>query len=254
MGSGADGRVRAKRALNTIRRFQLFIVGVTAGCLALCGTQGPLALADPSADALAKLNELSRQAEQTTEAMHSAQLDLNSKLTAMRAAEKKHADDQAALDAAKARLATFQSAVNKFAAAMYMGGRTDGMNAILTAESPQQLIGKLAVQRVIASDIKSQMADFRVASDQTTKAEHASATSAAERQDRSGAGSRRPGESAVQAESTAAADRRRQVAVHGADPDPAHHPGRPWSGASAGRARRCGAPGRCGSRPRRPGR
>ncbi len=178
MGSGADGRVRAKRTLNTIRRFQLFIVGVTAGCLALCGTQGPLALADPSADALAKLNELSRQAEQTTEAMHSAQLDLNSKLTAMRAAEKKHADDQAALDAAKARLATFQSAVNKFAAAMYMGGRTDGMNAILTAESPQQLIGKLAVQRVIASDIKSQMADFRVASDQTTKAEHASATSA----------------------------------------------------------------------------
>ncbi len=28
--------------------------------------------ADPSEDALAKLNELSRQAEQTTEAMHSA--------------------------------------------------------------------------------------------------------------------------------------------------------------------------------------
>ena len=180
MGSGADGRLRKNRALKTIRRFQLFAAGVTAGCLALCGALGPQALADPSADALAKLNELSRQAEQTTEAMHSAQLDLTNKLTAMRAAEKKHADDQAALDAAKARLTTFQSAVNRFAAAMYMGGRTDGMNAILTAESPQQLIGKLAVQRVIASDIKSQMADFRVASEQTTKAEQVSAKSAAD--------------------------------------------------------------------------
>jgi len=61
----------------------------------------------------AKLNELSRQAEQTTEAMHSAQLDLNAKLGAQRAADTKHAEDQAAAEAAKARLATFQTAVNK---------------------------------------------------------------------------------------------------------------------------------------------
>ena len=114
--------------------------------------------ADPADDAMAKLNELSRQAEQTTEAMHSAQLDLNDKLAAQRAADKKHADDQAAVDAAKARLATFQTAVNKLAAATYMGGRTDGMEAILTAESPQQLIGKLAVQRVIATQMAAQMA------------------------------------------------------------------------------------------------
>jgi cell wall-associated NlpC family hydrolase len=166
--------------VKTFRRFQLFAVGVTAACLTLSGALSPHGSADPSGDALAKLNELSRQAEQTTEAMHSAQLDLTHKLTSMHAAERKHADDQAALDAARTRLATFQAAVNRFAAAMYMGGRTDGMDAILTAESPQQLIGKLAVQRVIASDIKTQMADFRVASDQTTKAEQASAKSAAE--------------------------------------------------------------------------
>ena len=54
--------------------------------------------ADPADDALAKLNQLSRQAEQTTEAMHSAQLDLNDKLAAQQAADKKHADDQAAVD------------------------------------------------------------------------------------------------------------------------------------------------------------
>ena len=77
--------------------------------------------ADPAEDALAKLNELSRQAEQTTEAMHSAQLDLDKKLAAQRAAEKKHADDHAAADAAKAQLATFQTAVDKFAAAHVHG-------------------------------------------------------------------------------------------------------------------------------------
>ena len=111
--------------------------------------------ADPAEDALAKLNELSRQAEQTTEAMHSAQLDLNAKLAAQRAADKKLADDQAAAAAAKARLATFQTAVNKLAAATYMGGRTDGMNAFMTAESPQQLIDKMAMQRVLATEMPS---------------------------------------------------------------------------------------------------
>ncbi|GAB7146676.1 peptidoglycan hydrolase RipC [Mycobacterium riyadhense] len=138
------------------------------------------ATADPADDALAKLNELSRQAEQTTEAMHSAQLDLNAKLAAQQAAEKKHADDQAAADAAKARLATFQTAVNKIAAATYMGGRTDGMDAILTAESPQLLIDGLTVQRVMAHQMSSQMASFRAAGEQAAKAEQASAKSAAD--------------------------------------------------------------------------
>jgi cell wall-associated NlpC family hydrolase len=137
-------------------------------------------LADPADDALAKLNELSRQAEQTTEAMHSAQLDLNEKLAAQRAAEKKHTEAEAALGAAQSRLATFQAAVNKFAAAMYMGGRTDGMNAILTAGSPQQLIGKLAVQRVISTEMATQMANYRAAGEAAAKAEQASAKSAAD--------------------------------------------------------------------------
>lgn len=136
--------------------------------------------ADPAQDALAKLNQLSRQAEQTTEAMHSAQLDLNEKLAAQRAADKKHADDQAAVDSAKARLAAFQGAVNKLAAATYMGGRVDGMEAILTAESPQGLIDKMAVQRLMATQMRNQMASYRVAGAQAAQAERESAKSAAD--------------------------------------------------------------------------
>nr|WP_264066003.1 peptidoglycan hydrolase RipC [Mycolicibacterium komossense] len=134
--------------------------------------------ADPADDALAKLNELSRQAEQTTEAMHSAQLDLNNKLEAQAAAERKHNDDLAAVDATKAQLATFQTGVDKFAAAMYMGGRTDGLNAMLTAESPQGLIDKLAVQRVMATEMSAQMANYKKLSAEAVTAEAASAASA----------------------------------------------------------------------------
>src|SRR6202020_3518664 len=126
-----------------------FAVLALAGLVALSGVAASNVLADPANDAMAKLSELSRQAEQTTEAMHSAQLDLGEKLAAQQAADKKHADDQAAVDGAKARLATFQNAVNKLAAATYMGGRIDGMEAMLTAESPQGLIDKMAVQRVM---------------------------------------------------------------------------------------------------------
>ncbi|MGD1171212.1 peptidoglycan hydrolase RipC [Mycobacterium seoulense] len=155
-------------------------IGTLAGFTVLSGVLAARVSADPAEDALAKLNQLSRQAEQTTEAMHSAQLDLNDKLAAQRAADKKHDDAQAAADAAKARLASFQGAVNKLAAATYMGGRVDGMTAMLTAGSPQGLIDKLAMQRQMATQMADQMTNFRVANEQAAKAERESAKSAAD--------------------------------------------------------------------------
>jgi cell wall-associated NlpC family hydrolase len=155
-------------------------IGTLAGFTVISGALAARVVADPADDAMAKLTELSRQAEQTTEAMHSAQLDLNDKLAAQRAADKKLADDQAAVSAAKARLTSFQTAVNRLAAAAYMGGRTDGMNAIMTAESPQQLIDKMALQRVLATQMSTQMTSYRAAGEQAAKAEQASIKSAAD--------------------------------------------------------------------------
>jgi cell wall-associated NlpC family hydrolase len=138
------------------------------------------AQADPADDAMAKLNELSRQAESTTEAMHSAQLDLKDKLAAQQSADAQHAADQAAVDAASTQLATFQSGVDRVAAAQYMGGRTDGLDAMLTASSPQGLIDQLAVQRVMATEMSVQMRNFQTTSAQAARAEAASAKSAAD--------------------------------------------------------------------------
>ncbi|MBV9639623.1 MAG: C40 family peptidase [Mycobacteriaceae bacterium] len=136
--------------------------------------------ADPSDDAMAKLNELSRQAEQTTEAMHTAQLNLSKKLVALKAADAKHAADEAAQQAAKAQLANYQGSVDKLAAAMYMGGRTDGMSAIMTADSPQHLIDEMSVQKVVAGEMAAQMNGFRTLAARASAAEQASAKSAAD--------------------------------------------------------------------------
>ncbi|MGV0646038.1 peptidoglycan hydrolase RipC [Mycolicibacterium sp. XJ879] len=155
-------------------------VGVIASLALLIGMLAGSVQADPAEDALAKLHELSRQAEQATEAMHSAQLDLDDKLAVQHAAEAKHAGDVAALEAARSQLATFQSAVNKVAAAEYMGGRTDGMDAILTAASPQGLIDQLSVQRVMAAEMSAQMKNFRETGAKAALAEQASAKSAAD--------------------------------------------------------------------------
>ena len=149
-----------------------------AGAL-MAGVAAPV-IADPAEDALAKLNELSRQAEQLTESMHSAQLDLETKVAAQTAAEARHADDLAALDAARSQLTTYQAAVDKLAASVYMGGRTDGLNAILTAASPQGLIDKMAVQRVMGTEMAAQTLSFRRLSEEATRIEAASAASATE--------------------------------------------------------------------------
>ncbi|MBO0680526.1 C40 family peptidase [Mycolicibacterium sp. S2-37] len=151
-----------------------------AGITVLSGVLASGVQADPADDALAKLNSLSREAEQTTEAMHSAQLDLNGKLAAQQAAEAKHGADLAAADAARKELATFQTAVDNVAAAQYMGGRTDGMSAILTADSPQQFIDQLSIQRVMAAQVSDRMAGFRAVSERAAVAERASAQSAAD--------------------------------------------------------------------------
>lgn len=152
--------------------------GLVAGVTILSSVLVGNVHADPADDALAKLSELSRQAEQTTEAMHTAQLNLDEKLAAQQVADNAHTADQAALDAARDQLSTYRVAVNRFAATTYMGGRVGGADAILTAESPQQLIDKLGVQRVVAGDLAVQLDRFRTASEQANQAEQASAKSA----------------------------------------------------------------------------
>jgi cell wall-associated NlpC family hydrolase len=155
-------------------------VGAIVGLTTLSAVWTGAAFADPAEDTLAQLTELSRQAEQLTESMLSAQIDLDKKIQIQNEADQKHNNDLAALDLAKTRLTTYQGAVDKLAASMYMGGRTDGLNAILTAASPQNLIDKLSVQRVMATEMALQMQGFRQANQEALTVEASSARSAAD--------------------------------------------------------------------------
>ncbi|HET6736583.1 peptidoglycan hydrolase RipC [Mycobacterium sp.] len=172
--------MRFDRTHWSTRWFRRPVIGVIAGLTVFGSFLAANVQADPADDALAKLNELSRQAEQTTEAMHSAQLDLNNKLAVQQAADAKHATDVSVVESAKSKLATFQTSVDKLAAAQYMGGRTDSLDAILTATSPQGLIDQLSVQRVMAAEMSAQMKSYREIGEQAALAEQASAKSAAD--------------------------------------------------------------------------
>ena len=164
----------AKRVL----RLRVLTVIATVGVLS--GTLMSVGHADPAQDPLAELRDLTRQAEQTSEAVNAAQIDLNSKVAAQTAAENQHTQDLATAESAKTTLGNYQTDVDKFAVATYMGGRTDEFNALLVATTPQGLIDQLAVQDMVNTQMQTTMSSFRTARDNADRAEAASAKSAAE--------------------------------------------------------------------------
>lgn len=136
--------------------------------------------ADPASDALARMTELSREAERTAEAVYSAELDLEAKLAEQRLADDRQRVESEASTVAQADLRQYQDAVNKVAAASYMGGSTSGISAALTAESPQRLLNELSLNRLIAVQVSDRMTNFRVASSRADAAAGAAASSALE--------------------------------------------------------------------------
>jgi peptidoglycan DL-endopeptidase CwlO len=147
----------------------------------IAGVTGP-AGADPAIDnptaALERLTELSRTSEQTAEAMHNAQIDLDSKLAVQRDAETRHQQDIERLDAARAEMARFQPAIDRLTAANYQGGRVNRLFAVMISDSPQQLLDQMSTLSVLSADTAAQVREFKDASDVATAAEDSSRRSA----------------------------------------------------------------------------
>lgn len=161
------------------RSLRRIAYGAAATVLALAVSVGGVA-ADPASDALSRLNELSRQAVQSREAVTAAQRDADAKQADQTAAEGRHRADREALDVANAHLQPYQAAVNRVAAMTYMGGRTGQVAAVLSAASPQQLIDELAVELAVAAEMAAQMTAFKAARERAAAAAQASERSAAE--------------------------------------------------------------------------
>jgi peptidoglycan DL-endopeptidase CwlO len=164
------------RARHSLRRAAY---GAAAAVLVLAMPMGDV-MADPAADALSRLNELSRQAVQTREAVTTAQRDVDARLAAQTAAEERHRADMAALEAANSQLEPFQAAVDRIAAMTYMGGGTGQFSAVLAATSPQQLIDQLSLQRVVTAETADRMKAYQSGRERAAAAARASETSAAD--------------------------------------------------------------------------
>lgn len=162
------------------KRSTAIAAGVLTLALVAAGT-GPAA-ADPAIEnptaALERLTDLSRKSEQTTEAMHNAQIDLDSKLAVQRDAEARHDADQRLLDDARAAMAQFQPAVDRLTAANYQGGRVNRLFAVMVSDSPQQLLDQMSTLSVLSADTAAQVGRYKEASDAAAAAEEASRRSA----------------------------------------------------------------------------
>jgi peptidoglycan DL-endopeptidase CwlO len=154
------------------------VCGFAAGVVVLTISIAGDVKADPAADALSRLDELSRQAVQSREAVTLAQRDVDDRLAAKTAAENRHRADLVALDAANSQLASNQAAADKVAAMTYVSGRTGQLAAVLTAGSPQQLIDQLSLQRIVVAETAGRIKAFQAARERATAAARASETSA----------------------------------------------------------------------------
>lgn len=153
--------------------------GFATAALAVVAAAGG-AQADPADDALARLNELSQQAVQTREAVTAAQRDADATQSEQVAAEDRHRADATALDLANAQLLPFQQAVDRLAVMSYTSGGDSQMTAVLTAPSPQHLIDRLSLQRVIDATTADQMKGYRATRERAATAAQASERSAAD--------------------------------------------------------------------------
>jgi hypothetical protein len=137
------------------------------------------ATADPADDALAELNELSRQAVQSRAAVTAAQREADTRLAEQMAADDRHRADMETLAVANAQLAPYQDAADRVAAMTYIGGSTGQLSAMLTAGSPQQLIDGLSLHRAVAAQTADQMVALKPARERAATAAQASERSAA---------------------------------------------------------------------------
>ena len=144
-------------------------IALTVGALAigLVALPSMPATADPAitnpTEALEKLGELARVSEQTNEALHNAQIDLDAKTSVQLDAEARLAEDRGRYDAAKAKVAEVAPAVNRIATANYQGARTNRLFALMVSDSPQQLLDQMSALDVISNDAAVQVRQFNEA-------------------------------------------------------------------------------------------
>ncbi|MVU82180.1 protein p60 precursor [Nocardia sp. ET3-3] len=144
---------------------------------------GP-AIADPASapttagEAVQRLIDLSRQSEQLNQQALNAQADLDTKVAASDAAEKRAADAAATLDAAKAEIRQYQPVIDRAASSALLGSRTNRLTSLLVSNSPQQLLDQMSIVDFVGARTNDQLSQFQKATDAASAAETVARTAA----------------------------------------------------------------------------
>lgn len=138
----------------------------------------PVALPGTASDAIAQMIDLSRQAEALNQESLTAQGELDAALAAQRDADDKLAGATTVADAARADVRRFQPMIDRTAIATYTGARTDRMFAVLSSNSPQQLLDKMSTLDVLSQQTAESVREFKRSADIATAAETAARTAA----------------------------------------------------------------------------
>ncbi|MBJ8343243.1 C40 family peptidase [Antrihabitans sp. YC2-6] len=170
--------------MRSVRRTAAGAIAVSLLSIAVVTLPNGPALADPAStpgnsnDAIQQLTELARQSEQLNESLHNAQIELDKKLADQNTAETKRVADQQALESVNAKIAEYQPVIDSVAVANYRGASTTGLFAVLTSDSPQQLLDQMSMLNVISTSTAEQVGEFKQARTDAATAESASRASA----------------------------------------------------------------------------
>ncbi|MFC4123508.1 NlpC/P60 family protein [Nocardia rhizosphaerae] len=161
------------------------VAGVVSAAFLVCASYAagpsladPVALPTTASDAIARMVDLSRQAEALNQSSLAAQQDLDAKLAVQRDADAKLAASTAVADAARAEVRKFQPMIDRTAVAAYTGARTDRMFAVLSSDSPQQLLDKMSLLDVLGQRTADDVRQFTRSADAATAAETAARAAA----------------------------------------------------------------------------
>ncbi|WP_038169508.1 C40 family peptidase [Tomitella biformata] len=129
-------------------------------------------LAEPAnpGDAVAQLIDLSRKVEQNNQKFLAGQQQVDELVRAQQDADARRDAAQAVVDEAAGRVTQYQSTANAVALANYKGVRTNGLYAVMTSDSPQQLLDQMSAYGRINADTKARMTAFTDAVSDATAA------------------------------------------------------------------------------------
>lgn len=133
--------------------------------------------ADPATpgDAVAQLIDLSRKVEQNNQQFLAGQEKVDELVRAQQDADAHRDAAQAVVDEAAGRVAEFHGTASAVMAASYKGIQNNRLSALMTSDSPQQLLDQMSAYDRINSDTKGRLTAFTDAvADATAARERAS--------------------------------------------------------------------------------